>query len=814
VQRIQELWQDLRYAIRGLRRQPGFTAAAALILAIGIGANGAVFSAASEVFLRAAPAVRDPGRLVALYRSSGGDSYSGFGHLTFQQYRARLSSYSGLAASRGTQLAWHDGDATSLLAGMLVTGDYFTVLDVPMASGRRLLPDDDGGPGSACVAVISETLWRRRFGADGGAVGRGIRVNGALCTIIGVAAPGFRGLGLGDAVDVWLPLSTEAAIHASFPSWGSDFFSNLDVVGRLQPGVSGARADAELAVASEQIEKPHGNPARRLRATLTTHVRFPDPAWRADAAALLGILGAITVLVLIIACANVAGLLVARGSARRGELAVRLALGASRGRLVRQLLAECLALVALGVLGALFVAQVVMSLLRQLVEADLTLGIDGPTMAFMAALAVVTTLASGLAPALSATRGDVAAELKQQHAPARRRFRLRHLLVAGQVAVSLTLLTVAGLFVRTLLKASAVDLGFETRHLVTFTPDLQLAGYSDERARRLLAGATQRIAQLPGVQQVTRAASLPRYGDMFWDDREVVREDVPPAEAARRFRIEHNEVGAGYFAALGITVLRGREFRDTDDSAAPRVAVINQSAAAQLFAGDDPTGRRVRLMGFMGLGPPIEIVGLVRNTRTLVLDDAPRPEIYLPLEQAHHDNVALLVRTSNPASAQPAIARLMRELDPELPPFTIAPLSEQLRGGLTDQRLYAGWAGIFGGVALLLAAIGLYGSLAFAVSRRTRDIGVRLALGAERRDIVWMVMGEGLAIALAGAVCGAAGGLAAARLVSSRLYDVAPADPLSFAAAVAVLLGVAALAAWIPARRAAKVDPIASLRSE
>jgi len=814
VHRIQELGQDLRYAVRGLGRQPGFTAAAALILAIGIGANCAVFSAASDVFLRAAPAVRDPARLVMLYRSSGADSYRGFGHLTFQRYRDRLTSYTGLAASRGTRLAWHDGESTSLLSGMLVTGDYFTVLDVPMVHGRRLLPADDGGPGSACVAVISEMLWRSRFAADGGAVGRGMSVNGALCTIIGVAAPGFRGLGLGDAVDVWLPLSTEAAIHASFPSWGSDFFSNLEVVGRLKPGVSAARADAELAVTSGQIEQPQGNPARRLRATLTSHVRFPDPAWRADAAALLGILGAITLLVLIIACANVAGLLVARGSARGGEMAVRLALGASQGRLARQLLAECLPLVALGVLCALLVARVVMSLLCQLVEADLALQMDGPTMAFMAALAVVTTVASGMAPALAASQTDVAANLKLQHAPARRRFRLRDLLVAGQIAISLTLLTVAGLFVRTLLKASAVDLGFETRHLVAFTPDLQLAGYGDARARRFLAGAALRISQLEGVQQVTQAASLPRYGDMFWGDREVLRVDVAAAEAARRFRLEHNEVGPGYFAALGITVLRGREFRDTDDSAAPRVAVINQAAAQLMFAGDDPTGRRVRQSEFMGLGPPIEIVGLVRNTRTLVLDDASRPEIFLPLEQAHHDNVALLVRTSNPAAVQASVARLMRELDPGLPPFTVAPLSEQLRGGLADQRLYAGWAGIFGGVSLLLAAIGLYGSLAFAVSRRTREIGVRLALGAQRRDIEMLVMREGLTIAMAGAACGAAGSLAAARLVGSRLYGIAPTDPLSFLVAVAVLLGVAALAAWIPARRATAVDPIASLRWE
>ena len=810
----QDIVEDLRYGARGLRRQPGFSAVAALILAIGIGANSAVFSAASEVFLRAAPAVRDPGRLVALGRSSGGRSFAGFGHLMFQKYRDQASSFSGLAASRSTRLLWQEGEASEVLEGALVTGDYFTVLGVPMSFGRSLLPDDERGPGAAPVVVISEALWRSRFNADPGAVGRGMRVNGALCTIVGVAAPGFRGLGLGDDLDLWLPLSAEPLIHASWPSYGSDFFKNLGVVGRLKPGVSEARAAAELAVVSAHIEKPEGNPSRTLHAVLTTHVRFPDPDWRAGAATLLAILGAITALVLIIACANVAGLLLARGATRRREIAVRLALGASRARLVRQLLAECLPLVALGSLGGLLLGQAVMSLLRLLIDDQLALGIDGPTLAFVTVLAVVTTLLSGLAPALAATRTDVAGEMKQQHAPGRTRLGLHHLLVGGQVAVSLTLLTVAGLFVRTLLKASAVDLGFETRHLVVATPDLELSGYSDERARAFHATAVERLRLLPEVRQVSLTASLPRQGNMFWGDREVVRADAPAVEAAVRFRVEHNEVGPAYFATLGVTVVRGREFSAADDSAAPRVAVINQGMASQLFGGDDPIGRQVRLMEFMGLGGPIEIVGLVRDTRTLVLQDNGRPEIFLPLAQVRRENASLLVRTSDPAAVQLAIGRLLREMDPALPPMTIGPLSDQLRRGLEDQRLYAVWATIFGGVALLLSAIGLYGTLAFAVARRTRDIGVRMALGAQRGDVMAMVMREGLTIVLAGAACGALGSLAAARLVGSQLYGVAPTDPLSFAGAAVLLAGVAALAAWLPARRAMAVDPMAALRSE
>jgi predicted permease len=810
----QDIAEDLRYGARGLRRQPGFTAVAALILAIGIGANSAVFSAASEVFLRAAPAVRDPGRLVALGRSSGGRSFANFGHLMFQQYRAQASSFSGLAASRGTRLLWQEGEASTVLEGALVTGDYFTVLGVPMSLGRSLLPDDDRGPGATPVVVISEALWRTRFNADPGAVGRGMRLGRALCTIVGVAAPGFRGLDLGDAVDLWLPLSADATIHGSSESNDSDFFKNLGVVGRLKPGVSEAQAAAELAVVSSRIEKPEGNPSRTLHAVLTTQVRLPDPGWRAYAASLLATLGTITALVLIIACANVAGLLLARGAARRREIAVRLALGASRARLVRQLLAECLPLVALGSLGGVLLAQAVMSLLRQLIDGDLALGIDGPTLAFVSAMAVVTTLLSGLAPALVATRTDVAAEMKQQRAPGRRRFRLHHLLVGGQVAVSLTLLTVAGLFVRTLLKATAVDLGFETRHLVVVTPDLKLSGYNDARARVFHATAVERISLLPEVRRVSLAASLPRQGNMFWGDREVVRSDAPPAEAAVRFRVEHNEVGPAYFTTLGVSVLRGREFSAADDSGAPAVAVINQAMASQLFGGDDPIGRQVRLMEFMGLGRPIAIVGLVRDTRTLVLQDNRRPEIFLPLAQVRPENATLLVRTSDPATVQRAVGRLLREMDPALPPMTIGPLSDQLRRGLEDQRLYAVWATIFGGVALLLSAIGLYGALAFAVAQRTRDIGVRMALGAQRGDVMAMVMREGLTVVLAGAACGALGSLGAARLVGSQLYGVAPTDPVSFGVAAALLLGVAALAAWLPARRAMGVDPMAALRSE
>jgi len=814
----EEFSQDVRYGARMLAKHPGFTAVAVLTLAIGIGANVAIFSLVNEVFLRSAPAVTAPDRLVALGRSTGGQSFENFGHLMYLEYRDQAQSFTGLAASRGASLLWKDVAGTVVLDGQLVSGNYFSVLGVKLARGRGFLPEDDRAPGTSPVAILSYAAWTGRFARDPAIIGRRLRLGDAEFTIVGVAAEGFRGLGLGDAVDAWLPLMMEAQVHPPLPALNSDFFHGLGVVGRLKPGVSAAQAEAELAVLAARIERPSGTPSQLRHVVLTPHVSLPEPGWRAYALSLLALLSIVTGLVLLIVCANVAGLLLARSASRRKELAVRLALGASRGRIVRQLLGESVTLAALGALAGLVVSYWIMALLRARTDENLVLGIDRTVLLFVTLLVVFTAVASGLVPALQATRGDVVADLKDQPGATRRRPWLRDALVMAQVGVSLVLLTGAGLFVRTLQKAGAVDIGFETQHLLLVAPNLELAGYTNARSRAFYRDLAEGIAALPGVQSVSRAGSVPRYGHFMWGDVEIVLESRDAAAAAARVRVEHNEVGPRYFETLGVGLVRGRGFTALDDSTAPRVAVVNEAMTRQLWPADDPIGKRLRFVRFMGLSDPVEIVGVVRDSRTLVLEDRVRPEVFVPLEQSRGENETVLVRVSGGADAErgvvAAISRELRRRDPALPPVRIESLAERMQRGLSDQRLHAEWTSLFGGVGLLLAAIGLYGSLAFTVSQRTRDIGIRMALGAESADVLRMVLREGLAVAGAGAVAGCLASIALTRLIVGQLYGVTATDPIAFGVAMLVLLAAAAVACWVPARRATLVDPLVALRHE
>ncbi len=798
-----------------LAKRPGFAAVVVITVALGIGANAAIFSAVNEVFLRTVPTVADPDRLVVLFRSSPGRDFEGFGHLAYLKYRTQVRSFSGLAASRGARLLWRDGQETRVLEAKLVTGDYFSVLGVPIAVGRGFTPEDDRTPGAHPVAVISHDLWKRGFGLDRGLIGRSLHLNDTEFTIVGVAGEGFRGLEVGEAVDIWLPLMMEAEARPMFPVLNDDFFSSLQVVGRLRPGVSRQAAEAELAVVALQIERPIGAQRQPRRVALTPHVRLPDPAWRADAVSALALLSSLTGLLLLVVCANLAGLLLARSVTRRQEMAVRLAVGAGRGRILRQYFNELLVLAAAGAVAGLVVSNWITRLIQARLGEELDLGIDRNVLLFVALLAVVTAALVGLAPALQATRRDVATELKGQRTTTIRRSWLLNGLVVGQVAAALVLVTGAGLFVRTLQKASAVEVGYETEHLYLVAPDLELAGYSDDGARDFYRRLSEGLEALPGVKAVSRASAVARYGNWFWGGRQIVLEGGEEQPGGARVEVEYNEVAPGFFETLGLPLVRGREFTAQDDASAPLVAVVNETMARQLWPAEDPLGKRVRFVQFMGLSDPVEIVGVARDSHTIILDPRVRPEIYFPLEQSRRSNSKLLVRAAaGSAGIAAAIRREVSRLDPALPPAEVETLAGRLEAGISDRRLYAELAALLGGLALLLAAMGLYGTLAFSVSQRTRDIGIRLALGGQRGAVLWLVIREGLAVAAVGMVVGLLGGLALSRFLASRLYGITSTDPLTFAASLLVLSAVAFLACWAPARRASEVDPLVALRYE
>ena len=807
--------RDIRHGVRMLAKRPGFTAVVVITVALGIGANAAIFSAVNEVFLRTVPAVADPDRLVVLFRTSPGRDFEGFGHLTYLEYRTQVRSFSGLAASRGARLLWRDGQETRVLEAKLVTGDYFSVLGVPIAAGRGFTPEEDRTPGTHPVAVISHDLWKRAFGLDRGVIGRSVHLNDTEFTVVGVAGEGFCGLEVGDAVDIWLPLMMEAEARPMFPVLNDDFFSSLQVVGRLRPGVSRRAAEAELAVVALQIERPIGEARLPRRVALTPHIRLPDPAWRTDALSALALLSSLTGLLLLVVCANLASLLLARSATRRQEMVVRIAVGAGRARIIRQYFNELLVLAAAGAVAGLVVSHWITRLIQARVGEELDLGIDRNVLLFVALLAVVTAALVGLAPAFHASRGDVATELKGQRTATRRRSWLLDGLVAGQVAAALVLLTGAGLFVRTLQKASAVQVGYETEHLYLVAPDLELAGYSDDGARDFYRRLRERLEALPGVEAVSRASAVARYGNWFWGSRQIVLEGGEGRSVGARVDVEYNEVAPGYFETVGLPLARGREFTAQDDASAPLVAVVNETMARQLWPLENPLGKRVRFVKFMSLSDPVEIVGIVRDSHTIILDPRVHPEIYFPLEQSRRSNSTLLVRAADGSAGIAAgIRREVNRLDPALPPAEVETLSERLEAGISDRRLYAELAALLGGLALLLAAIGLYGTLALSVSQRTRDIGIRMALGAQRGAVLWWVVREGLAIAGVGMVVGLLGAFALTRFLASRLYGITPTDPLTLATSLLVLAAVAVLACWAPARRASAVDPVGALRYE
>lgn len=813
------LLNDARYALRAFRRQPLFFGVAALVLALGTGAVSTIFSVANAIVLRPIPGARDASSLVEVGRTRpnrGGSLTASYPYYRYVATRAK--SVEGLAAWGMTMVNLSTGGQGIAGLGNAVSGNYFSVLGVTPALGSFFSGTDDVILGREPVAVVSHAFWRRHLGGDSSVVGKTLRVNGRPLTILGVAPPRFTGVYPALRTDIWVPLDLRTELRGDSSTLGDAGASWMQLVARLAPGTSPARARQELSALTAQYVATAGDGESRMMNEYAAADVDPVAGVPADVAGavtgFLGVLLAIAALVLMIASMNVASMLLSRAVVRRREIAMRMALGASRTRLVRQLLVESsLLFIAGGALGTLLAVWGTRVLQRIELPVDIPLDLnvapDARVLVATLVVALVTGLAFGLAPAFQGARLDVQSAIRSDSAGAgRRKSRLRNGLIVGQIAVSLLLLSCAGLFVRALGRGRAADPGFKVDGVVTAALDVESAGYSDERARTFFRSLADRIAALPGVQAVGHARILPlsmsNSGLLI-----NIPGQVPP-NGMEGIPVGTNTVDGGFFAALRLPLVRGRPFAPTDDERAPRVAVVNETFARTWFPQGDAVGQAFRVDSNL-----VTIVGIARDAKQNRLDEDPAPFVYLPIAQQWRSRSEILIHsTSSTEAVTMALLREIAALDPTLPAPRVTTLKQATAVVLLPQRVAAAVTGALGAIGLLLAAVGLFGVLSFSTAQRTREIGVRLALGASRLGIVRMVLGEGIRLVGVGIAVGLALAVAATRALRPFLFGVDPLDPLTFAAMGSILLVVAIVATLIPARRAASVDPMHSMREE
>lgn len=841
-----EMIQDLRFGIRMLLKSKGFTAVAVLSLALGIGANTAIFSLIDALLLRKLPVV-EPQQLT-LFTIAGEQSEDSFSYPLYQQLRDRSRSFSGVIAAAGsnrmrmTVSESESGAQVESARGQMVSGNFFSALGVNAALGRTLIEDDDRDGDQHAVAVISYSFWQRRFGGGPAVVGKRITLNDRTFTIIGVAPPTFFGFEVGGNAELWFPLQMAGnrALSNRSGEW-------LQVMGRLRPDANATQARAELDVIFQQElaegaeRQAAGSGAKwtetERRTFLDRHIELQPggDGWTPLGAIFkkpLYILMIVVGLAQLIACANVANLLLARSVARRKEIAVRLAIGASRFRLMRQLLTESMLLTfsggALGLLFARWSADLLLAFLPQYNgPLQINLALNTSVLGFTLAVSLLTGLLAGLVPALRATRLDLTSSLKEQasHSSAGgARLSLNKFLVVTQVALSLFLLVGAGLFVRSLKNLKDLDAGFDRENVTLFELDFG-KNYPVARRVTLYKQLLERLGALPGA----RAASFSSYSLLSGISQSMkasVDGYTPPFDedmVCKQFWVTPQ-----YFETMSIPLLRGRDFGPQDElppsepaSAAgakrPLVAVINQTMARQFFGDDTPLGKRIRFPGYPDKNSePFEIVGVVKDVKFLSLREKSPRIIYFPFFQTPNDfgSTFQLRAAGDSASLAAAIRRIAQELDPKAQTLDLRTMNDVVNESLAQERFVAQLASFFSLFALLLACIGLYGVMSYTVTRRTGEIGIRMALGAQRGDVLRMVLRETMLLVVTGLGIGLAVALATTRLIESLLFGLTATDAPTIALATLLLLAVAALAGWLPARRAARVDPLVALRHE
>ena len=839
---LNSLWMDLRYAVRGMLRSPGLTTVAVLSLALGIGANTVIFSFVNALILKTLP-VRDPQALVFFgpANTSGNtdgfpnDSMSLFSYSMYREIAQKNDVFSGVTALGSSADKLYgivgNGGALEAINVHLVSGTYFNVLGVNPILGRALTPDDDQTLGGHPVAVISYGWWSNRFSQDPSIVGKTFQVTGVAYTIIGVAPRGFLGTTVAEPEDAWIPLQMADAISRGPHKLDDKFYQWLDVIARRKPGVSvaSARANVNVILKGTLQEYAGGQPSHetrlaieKARIDLTSasagksllRNRFADPLWM-----LLGIVG----LVLLIACANIANLLLARGAMRQREITVRMALGAGRGRLVRQLLTEAVVLAGIG--GALGFASAIWAsdaLLRMVsvgparIQLDVSSG--GKVLGFALVVSLCTVALFGIIPAVRATEATPAVSLAAGRSTiaSHRHSMPGKALIVGQISLSLVLLIVAGLFVRSLINLANVDTGFRQQNVLTIRIDSRSTGFTEEsQLGNFYHQVEDRVNALPGAK--ASSFSVWAFNQGAWNQAVWAEGDSasPPADRDTDF----DAVGTGYFATLGLPILEGRALGPQDTATSPKVAVVSETMARRFFPGGLAVGKR------FGVSPThthdVEVIGVVRDAKFFSLDEKPQAVVYFPYTQYEPSwGIGLYLGdfqvrfAGDPRPMIAAVRRAIAEVNPNVPIRSVQSLAGRVDDSVASQRLIAQISGFFGILAVFLACIGIYGLMSFAVNRRTNEIGIRMALGATRTNVLRMVMGEVLALFGIGFAIGVPGAITSGQLAASMLFGLKPTDPLTLGAAALLLLCVAAVAGYMPARRAAKVDPMVALRYE
>ena len=819
---LENLVQDVPYGLRMLAKNPGFTAVAVLSLGLGIGANTTIFSFVSALLFQP-PSVAAPDRLLEVWnqnqKGSGLEHYVPLAYPDYVYYRDHNQVFSGLAAFDGDPrlTSWSRAGQGERAQCGLVSGNFFDVLGIKAAIGRTFLPEEDIHGANPAI-ILSHRFWQQRLGADPGVLGKTFNINGMNFTAVGVAPAGFHGVLVGIQPDFWAPVAMTSAITHDLNLLTNRESYWLFGIGRLKEGISQSQAHADLRVISRHLQQAFPESNKEMEA-ITFPVNLVPSPFRGYVAAFTGLLMAVVGLVLLIACANAANLLLAQATSRQREMATRAALGAGRGRLIRQMLVESTLVAFLGGCVAFLLASWCAPALLALKPPSLPIKVDVPldwrVLAFTLGVSLATGIIFGVAPASRSAKTDVASALKDESSiGGYRKSRLRSALVVAQVAVCSVLLISAGLCVRSLLNARSIDPGFDTRHVLMAELDPGSLGYSEAKGRAFYQQLLERAEALPGVTSASLAGYLPLTTVQLMTGAGPEGQLVPPEGLPG---IDANEVGPRYFQTMGIALLRGREFNEQDRPGSPPVAIINEAAAERFWPGQDPIGRRLLLQAGNGAESrqAVEVVGLVRTGKYRTLSEEPRPFLYRPILQNYHSRFTMVVRAAgDPHSLLPVVRREIQALDPTVVPFDLATMKEYMAFPLFPARTTGVLLAAFGFLALVLSVAGLYGVMAYAVSQRKHEIGVRMALGAAQADVMKLVIGQGMALTLIGIGIGLVGGFAATRALASLLYGIASTDFPTFATVSLVLAGVALLACYLPARRATNVDPMVALRYE
>jgi putative ABC transport system permease protein len=811
VSLVETLAQDLRYGWRTLRKSPGFAAAALLTLALGIGVSSATFSVVYAFLLRPLP-FHDASRLVLLNETTPMVGNVSVSYPNFQDWRAQSRTFSAMAAITGLQFNMAGAGKPESIGGIAVSPAFFSLAGVQPVVGRAFAPDEEK-PGAAPVVLLSYALWQSRFGADPNAVGRTIRLDGSAFTVVGILPANFRWL---DRCDVMEPIGVWATHNGNYANRQNR--GDLRVIGRLAPGATLDRARAEMEGIAAALARayPDANDQFGIR------LQPLREAFSGDVQSAILVLLAAAVFVLLIACANVGNLFVMRALGRGREMALRIAIGAGRGRIIRQIVTESFLVGVLGGVAGVALAVAATPAVARAIPADTLAGaaveVSGPVLLFSAALVLLSVLLFGLAPAFHCARGDLQSQLKEsvRATSGTAGNRWRGILAAAEIALALVLLAGAGLMLKSLYRLLSVDSGFRADRVLTLEIDLRAAQYDKDPAviafwQQTLDG----VRALPGVESAALGTAIPLTD--FHARTDITVEGMPQPKPGSYPHPDLHTVSPDYEKALGIRLLRGRAFADADRENAPRVAMVNATVAQRLFPGADPVGKRFAFGRVTAGRPPkwVTIVGVVADTRMYGLDNPARLEVYLPFRQFTDGQMTLLVKSSrDPAALTSAIRAVVASIDKDQPIFHIASMREVVNASIFTRRVTLILLGLFSALALVLASIGIYGVVSYSIAQRSREIGIRIALGAQRRDVFRLALAQGARISAAGIAVGVLAALALTRFLAGLLYSVSAFDPVTFAAVALLLIAIALAACLIPARRTLRVDPLIVLRHE